>query len=362
VAKGKNTRCKLSEDDLALIRIKPGCRRRLLSPMAVGQSHKSATGVASYRSNFKTLSANASVQFLFSGLGDYLVPTHVKQVSLSVMEKKMIRIFCAFVLVVVGGSVACGDGLIWQLPPDGTTVGFQGECEGEFKPVLSKDFADKMPSQEVEKLEQPQKIKMKIGVTVSSVGQTTRAEQKCRWIEIALRSDDTENILKILVPEKYLARGEDPLDHAILTFYNPKDMDRAKVTLEEGFNRIQYELDRCRSAFPMPLKDVHKLPKKTIETPIGTFKDCEVIEGSMEFDRPLCAKGRWEIKSSWKIALHPDAPFGVVQVQCQSTGHEYSRNTRCDISTTSTLTISGKGGNAKSKLAGDSGKEADGSE
>jgi len=269
----------------------------------------------------------------------------------------MNRALFAMVLVAVGAPVAFADGLIWQLPPDGTTVEFQGECHGEFKPVLSKAFAEGLSPQEIEKLERPQKVNVRPTVTVSSVGQVTRAEQNCRWIELTTG----ENVLKILVPEKFLARGEDPLDHAILTLFNPKGADRANSPPEKGFNRIAYELDRFRGVFPMPLKDVRELPRKTIKTPIGTFTDCEVIAGAMEFDRPLMAEGRWEVKSSWQIALHPDAPFGVVQVKCQTKGHEFSHNTRCDISTTSILTISGKGNHAKSKLAGDSGTDGGGS-
>jgi hypothetical protein len=277
----------------------------------------------------------------------------------------MNRAVCALIVVVIGAPVTFADGLIWRLPPDGTTVEFQGDSQVEVKPVLSKEFADKLPSNEVKELERPQNLKLRTSVTVSSVGQVTRAEQKCRWIELKMqsgehenmKSGEDENVLKILVPEKFLTRGEDPLDHAILTFFNPKDVDRAKSPLEKGFNRIGYEIDRFRTVFPMPLKEVRILPKKTIQTPIGMFKDCEMIAGTMEFDRPLLGQGRWEVKSSWQIALHPDAPFGVVQLQWQDTAHEFARNTRCDISTTSTLTISGKGNNAKSRLQGDSDRD-----
>jgi desulfoferrodoxin (superoxide reductase-like protein) len=263
----------------------------------------------------------------------------------------MNRALCAMVLAAVGVPVAFADGLIWQLPPDGTTVEFKGDCHAEFKRVLSKEVADTLPPKEIEKVERLQKVTFQATVTVSSVGQVTRAEQKCRWIELATG----ENVLKILVPEKFLTRGEDPLDHAVLTFFNPKGVDRTKSPLEKGFNRIAYELDRFRGVFPLPLREVQKLPKKTIKTPIGTFTDCEVIAGTTEFDRPLLAEGRWEAKSSWQIALHPDAPFGVVQLQCQATVHEFTHNARCDISTTSVLTISSKGSNAKSKLARDAG-------
>jgi hypothetical protein len=55
-----------------------------------------------------------------------------------------------------------------------------------------------------------------------------------------------------------------------------------------------------------------------------------------------------------KIALHPDALFGVVQVQYEMTEHEFAGNTRVDGTATGTLTISRKGTDAKSSLPGDS--------
>lgn len=265
----------------------------------------------------------------------------------------MCRTVLLLLLLATVASDVFADGLIWQLPPDGTIVEFQGESQAEVTPVLAKEFAGKLPSEAIESLERAQKVNMPITVVVSSVGEVKRAEQNCRWIELKMQSSGQENILKVLVPEKCLARGEDPLDHAILTFFNAKDVDQAKVSLEKGFNRIAYEIDRFRTVFPTQLRDVQELPRKTIETPLGTFADCEVIAGTTEFDRPLLGKGRWEFKGSWQFTLHPDAPFGVVEVQCHATAHEYTHNVRADASMISTLTISKAGRDAKSALSDD---------
>jgi hypothetical protein len=273
----------------------------------------------------------------------------------------MYRAWLAIVLAAAGASAALADGLIWRLPPDGTSAEYQGECHGEFKEVLPKELADRLPPEERENRQQRQTLNRRTTVTVSSVGQVTRAEQKCRWIEFVWGFGDGEHVLKILVPEKYLTRGHDPLDHTILALFNPKGRDRAQIPPEKGFDRIAYELDRFRPLSPAPLKELRQLPKATITTPVGTFADCEVVEGVTEFDRPLLAEGRDEMKGSWRIALHPDAPFGVVQLHCNSTGSEFGAHARCDISTTVTLTLSGKGNNAKSKLAGDAGIDGGGS-
>jgi hypothetical protein len=149
----------------------------------------------------------------------------------------MNHVVWTLLLLALGYSNAFADGLVWRLPPDGTFVEFRGESQGEFKPVLSEEFAKTLTSKEIEKLQQPQSFKIQNTVIISSVGKVKRAEQDCRWIELKMQvkmqaNDDNENVLKILVPEKFLTRGEDPLDHAILTVFNPKGVDRVKSPLE----------------------------------------------------------------------------------------------------------------------------------
>jgi hypothetical protein len=250
-------------------------------------------------------------------------------------------------------SPAMADGLIFQLPPDGAFVEFRGVGQAEARMTLPKEVADTLPPQSESRLNQ--KLKLHYMVTVSSVGKLTRAGQPCRWIELRMKSEGSmdggqtepvgDHILKVLVPEKYLKRGEDPLDHTILTFFNKK------ATAEPGFDRIRYELERVRTVFPEPLQPVRQRPNMTIKTPAGTFADCEVIAGETEFDRPLQGEGRWEFKSDWQIALHKDAPFGVVEVRCESAGQEISRGATSNLSTKYVLTLSRIGTGAKSELA-----------
>ena len=248
---------------------------------------------------------------------------------------------------------ALGDGLIFQLPPDGAFVEFQGDGEGEARLAVPKEIADNLPPKSRTQLSQ--KLKLHYTVTLSSVGKVTRAGQPCRWIELRMKSEGSMNggkmepvgdhILKVLVPEKYLKRGEDPLDHTILTFFNKK------ATAETGFDRIRYELERVRTVFPEPFQPIRQLPKMTIKTPAGTFADCEVIAGETEFDRPLLGEGRWEFKNNWQIALHKDAPFGVVEVRCESAGQEISVGATTNLTTKYVLTLSRVGTGAKSELA-----------
>jgi hypothetical protein len=253
---------------------------------------------------------------------------------------------------------ARGDGLIYQLPADGSFVEFRGDGQAEIDVELPKEILEKMPVEDKKQLNQI--LRLQYVVTLSSVGSQVRAGQDCRWIELNMRLDRVtdgdktepvgENILKVLVPEKFLKRGEDPLAHASLTFFNPKGADNAKVPPQPGFNRIQYEIDRVRTVFAEPLQSVRQLPARTLKTPAGTFHDCEVIAGKTEFDRPLAGGGRWEFVNEWQIVLHKDAPFGVVEVQCTANGQEVARNSASRIKTGYVLTLSKTGRDARSAL------------
>jgi hypothetical protein len=265
----------------------------------------------------------------------------------------------AFVAILLLSKPVLADGLIYQLPPDGTFVEFRGDGEAEIKVDLPQEILEKMPAEAKKQLNQL--MKLRYLVTLSSVGQQVRAGQTCRWIELNMRSDRVtdsdnlepvgENILKVLVPEKFLKRGEDPLAHASLAFFNPKGADKAKIAPEPGFNRIQYEIDRVRTVFPEPLQSAQKLPVKTLATEAGRFNDCEVIAGKTAFDRPLAGGGRWEFENEWQITLHKDAPFGVVEVQCRSKGQEVARRNTAHITTKYVITLAKIGTDAKSAIA-----------
>jgi hypothetical protein len=199
-------------------------------------------------------------------------------------------------------------------------------------------------------------------VRVSSVGVDKYGGQPCRWIELhrSTKSLDFETkqeranpdlLLKLLVSEKDLARGGNPLGDSYLAFYNPKEVDIKGVPDDPGFDRIRYEIERFANCFPPPLQDQQRLANETIATPIGTFKDCEVIRGKVQFNRPLMSDSRWENESTWTIALHPDAPFGVVRLKGEgSTSEIHSASPPLHGTVTRELTISAKGDKAVTEL------------
>ena len=252
----------------------------------------------------------------------------------------------AAVLVLLGILVyrpVCADGLIFQLPPDGYWARYDVVTEGEF------GFGA-MPKQ---------KIKAAGTLTVESVGEVSRNAQKCRWIELKADSK-TEGVypklvLKLLIPEDYLKRGEDPLSHSLITFFSPKPVDEKRSPLvesyiDEGFNRIQYEIDRFRDVFPKPLDSIKRLKRETVQTMAGSFERCEVISGTSRYDGPLLTAGRSVYKASYRIVLHPNAPFGVVALQIDLEGSEMAAEGVTTLKVTKTLILAAVGKDAVSDL------------
>lgn len=255
------------------------------------------------------------------------------------------------------------DGLIFSLPADGTWAELSGTTESNYKMPLPPEALARMDEAGKARMRSylgPQRILNT--VRVSSVGIHQYAGIPCRWIELrrSVKFVGSETkpehknpiaILKILVRDKELTRGHDPLENAYLAFFNPKEVDVKHVPSDPGFDRVRYEIERFLPCFPPPLRNEKKVAKETIATPIGTFRDCDVISGTAEFDRPLLGGGRWESKATWTIAIHPDAPFGVVRLTSEdSTAETPATGNGLRGTSTLTLTIVAKGDDAVSEL------------
>lgn len=253
----------------------------------------------------------------------------------------LVRVLVAVACGVIGGS-ACADGLVFQLPPDGTWARYAVKMDGEFGYGNGPK----------------QKVAVTGTFTLSSVGEVTRTEQKCRWIELKSESKTAgpypKLVLKMLIPEDCLQRGKDPLSHAVLTFFDPKPADKGIIEsfIEKGFNRIQYEIDRFRDVFPKPLDDPKSMKGETVETPAGKFEDCEVLTGTSDYDGPLVGEARSVFKATYRIVVHPKAPFGVVSMQLELEGREINDKgpVAVAIKAKKTLTLAETGKDAVSDL------------
>jgi len=211
-----------------------------------------------------------------------------------------------FVLTLAAGPVRA-DGLIYNLPKDGTWVSYQVEVR------MVTDGKTNTWTNSTDKFR------------LASVGEVVEDGQKCRWIEIAWNAMVTKadtavrekHVIKVLIPEKSLMKGESPLDHLIRawkTFSPGTAQTRAptKVELRDPMGAIGTPMVMLL-ALAGPLKDAKPLPKAEVESKLGRLQ-CEGVTGTVELNRAVGAPMRWVMENR----LHPDAPFGVVSGRWKS--------------------------------------------
>ena len=138
----------------------------------------------------------------------------------------------------------------------------------------------------------------------------TIEDQACRWIEVELnagtvvegRELKSDRICKLLIPEKWLAAGQSPLDHVVRAWWQPESGAKA-----ENLAKPQAPDTPLPIILSGPWKDVKSQPKADIECPLGKFS-CAGVEGTLEL--PLAAGGT--MKCQLENRLNPESPFGVV--------------------------------------------------
>jgi hypothetical protein len=211
---------------------------------------------------------------------------------------KTIALPCVVLLVLVQGNVAPAGGLISQFPIDGAWVRYQWSLlqgGGEVTGTL----------------------------TISSVGTSTKNNQKSRWLELKLNYDEGTVkhafLAKLLVNEQDIVAQADLMqsasqvwlrvdDQAPIQRLSPRDAP-------EWLNRTQ----RIFRHVALPMRDLGKLDEKTVEFQRGKL---ECSGRKQEFLGPatkVTINGvPAELKSSYTQAvwLHKDVPFGVAT--CES--------------------------------------------
>src|SRR5437870_1015437 len=93
----------------------------------------------------------------------------------------------------IWASPVSAQGLIHQLPPDGTSV--------KFHVAVTQKTADGQSSN------------VAAEVVVRSVGVIKAQDGDQRWIEISLRLPEQTQLLKLAIPEKHFGKGQDPFAH-----------------------------------------------------------------------------------------------------------------------------------------------------
>jgi hypothetical protein len=179
---------------------------------------------------------------------------------------------------------ARADGLIYQLPKDGTSVTFDMEVSG---------------------LRNGQEKIGKGSLVVSSVGEVTIENEKCRWIEfkLAVKLDERERIslFKALIPEKHLGKGQAAGEHILRGWARQNDGTAVEIT-----DTRSNDVGPIAAFLTGPPKDPKVLEKTEIDGKLGKLQ-CPGLSGETALEQ-----GGSTFDLKFEHRLHEKAPFGVV--------------------------------------------------
>ena len=224
------------------------------------------------------------------------------------------------ILLALTAGTARADGLLYQLPEDGAWVRFEMEVTTERNGMETAGTGS---------------------LIMSSFGRTQVNGEDCRWIEfkwqVKLSEVERTIITKVLIPEKYLKKGEDPLEHLVRGWWKFGDGDPIDVKMARNAYFVPAILGG-------PLKDVKKLDQEVIESKLGKL-ECEGLTGYTKY----MLLGPREVLVTFETRLHEKAPFGVVSCRMES---ELKRKGEVVQRWTFTLRLADFGTDAESALPG----------
>lgn len=150
----------------------------------------------------------------------------------------------ACVLTLCLSTTGYADGLIHQLPPDGSWARF--EVSGN---AVAPDGTERVTIEGTQ--------------TIRSVGSAAVDDQPCRWIELESemafkRSDGRggkmNDVFKLLIPEKYLTRGQNPRDHVLKAYKRSSAQALRELDLT---GQDQREIRGLDEVFHAPLEQTY---------------------------------------------------------------------------------------------------------
>jgi hypothetical protein len=182
-------------------------------------------------------------------------------------------------------QMAHADGLVYNLPPDRTSVRYEMEIVPTFSGEKSR----------------------KGSLTISSVGVTTVENANCRWIEFKNASKENDGreaitISKVLVPEEHLGRGKSSGEHLIRGWVKQDDNEPREI--KELQTLPGYVM--LAGYLAGPPHNFQELDKVEIDGKLGK-QVCGGISGVQEFQY-----GNQTFKIHFENRFHEKAPFGVV--------------------------------------------------
>ena len=213
-----------------------------------------------------------------------------------------------FVAAAVLNQTARGDGLIYQLPEDGAQVRYDTE-------ITTSAGGQENSS--------------KGSVTVSSVGAVLVDNEKCRWIEIKMITNDDGQehlvIAKALIPEKHLGKGKSAGENMIRGWVKDGDTEPQEIKDLKAPQALP-----LRAFLAGPPKDPGTLDKVEVDGKLGKLM-CGGVTGENEFEADDST-----VAIRFKNRLHEKAPFGFVN---GSWKFEVKNNGQVALSGTFKLTL-----------------------
>jgi hypothetical protein len=216
-------------------------------------------------------------------------------------------------------TAARADGLIYQLPADGTSAEF------DLKVTMESNG---------------QTMEADGSFAIKSVGKQKVDDVDSRWIEfklvMKLGGRDQTVIAKVLVPEAELTRGKNPIGHVKKWWHKQGDREPKEIT--DFSSRDAGPLPAFLSG---PLKDAKNLDVEVVECSLGKV-ECKGVTGTMEYT----LSGR-KNAATFTNRLHKKAPFGIASSEMSI---EFSRDGRVQQNVTMKITLSKVGKDATSEL------------
>jgi hypothetical protein len=162
--------------------------------------------------------------------------------------RNLITPLISVVLALSTGS-AWADGLLYQLPADGSWVLYDALVT---------------MTRENDRGVETQNVKEESSLKMSSVGTSMEDGILCRWIEfnLTIKFDNTENVIvaKILIPESSLVAGKNPVENRIRGWIRNGIKSEVVELTDDNLGPIPVFLAN-------PLTDVKALNEATIEIP-----------------------------------------------------------------------------------------------
>jgi hypothetical protein len=201
-------------------------------------------------------------------------------------------ICCAMVaLIFCCAGRAFADGMIYQLPKDGAWVTYAFAASAKTTGAAADDT-----------------MNFKGLMTIASVGQTVVQGELCRWIEIHMGMDaktageQRGETYKVLVPEKYLTKGESPLKHVVQAW-----MQRGATRPEKMLDPSDINIGPLPIILSGPWTNPQPTEKIAIDTKLGKL-DCAGTQGTLDFKMGTIGNMLCRLENR----VNESSPFGVV--------------------------------------------------